>query len=137
MLFYLIYNYYLKIYYKVKNNFIKEKILLIQKRVKQLYNLRKILAKYLKNVVTQQVKYYNKRHKLKSFAIEELIMLLIKNLKQKRFSKKILHKYVKLFKIKNKIKTQTYCFILFNIYQIYNTFYILFLKLYLHCVNNK
>jgi len=64
-------------------------------------------------------------------------MFLTKNLKQKRSSKKILHKYIKLFRIKNKIKTQTYCLILLNIYQIYNTFYILLLKLYLHCVDNK
>ncbi len=64
-------------------------------------------------------------------------MLLIKNLKQKRFSKKILHKYIELFKIKHKIKTQTYCLILSNIYRIYNTFYVLLLKLYLYCVNNK
>jgi len=47
------------------------------------------------------------------------------------------HKYIESFRIKNKIKTQTYCFILFNIYQIYNTFYILFFKLYLHRVDNK
>jgi hypothetical protein len=64
-------------------------------------------------------------------------MPLIKNLKQKRFSKKISHKYVELFKIKNKIKTQTYYLILFNIYRIYNIFYVLLLKLYLHRVNNK
>jgi len=64
-------------------------------------------------------------------------MLSIKNLKQKRFSKKILHKYVKLFKIKNKIKTQIYRLILLNIYRIYNTFYVLLLKLYLYRVNNK
>jgi len=115
-LFYLIYNYYSKIYYKIKNNFIKKKILLIQKRVKQLYNLRKFLAKRFENVITQQAKYYNKKYKLKNFVIEELVMLLIKNLKQKRFNKKILHKYIKLFRIKNKIKTQTYCFTLFNIY---------------------
>jgi len=63
-------------------------------------------------------------------------MLLIKILKQKRSSKKILHKYVKLFRIKNKIRTQTYCFILLNIYRIYTTFNILLLELYLHCVNN-
>ncbi len=64
-------------------------------------------------------------------------MLLTRNLKQKRFSKKILHKYIELFRIKNKIKTQIYWLILFNIYRIYNTFYILLLKLYLHCVGNK
>jgi len=64
-------------------------------------------------------------------------MLLIRNLKQEIFSKKILYKYIKSFRIKNKIKTQIYCLILSNIYQIYNTFYVLFLKLYLHCINNK
>ncbi len=79
--FYLMYNYYSKIYYKVENNFIKKKILLTQKHVKQLYNLRKVLAKRLENAITQQTKYYNERHKLKSFVIEELIMLSIKNLK--------------------------------------------------------
>ncbi len=51
--FYLMYNYYLKIYYKVKNNFIKKKILLTQKRIKQLHDLRKILTRCLKNVVAQ------------------------------------------------------------------------------------
>jgi len=45
-------------------------------------------------------------------------MLLTKNLKQKRFSKKISHKYIKLSEIKNKIETQAYYFILFNIYRI-------------------
>ncbi len=80
-MFYLIYNYYLEIYYKVKNNFIKEKILLTQKHIKQLYNLKKVLAKYFKNIVVLQIKYYSKKYKLKSFALEELIILLIKNLK--------------------------------------------------------
>jgi len=47
------YNYYLKIYYKVENNFIEKKILLTQKHVKQLYNLKKVLAKHLKNAIAQ------------------------------------------------------------------------------------
>ncbi len=64
-------------------------------------------------------------------------MLSTRNLKQKRFSKKISHKYVESFRIKNKIKTQIYRFTLLNIYRIYNTFYVLLLKLYLHRVNNK
>jgi len=51
--FYLMYDYYLKIHYKVENNFIEKKISLTQKRVKQLYNLKKVLAKRLENVVTQ------------------------------------------------------------------------------------
>ncbi len=51
--FYLIYNYYSKIYYKIKNNFIEKKILLTQERVKQLYNLRNFLAKRLENAITQ------------------------------------------------------------------------------------
>jgi len=51
--FYLIYNYHSKIHYEVKNNFIEKKILLTQKRVKQLYNLRKILTKRLENAIAQ------------------------------------------------------------------------------------
>ncbi len=51
LLFNLIYNYYLEIYYKVKNNYIKKKILSTQKYIKQIYNLRKVLTKYLKNIV--------------------------------------------------------------------------------------
>ncbi len=51
--FYLIYNYHLKIHYEVENNFIEKKNLLTQERVKQLYNLKKVLAKRLKNVVAQ------------------------------------------------------------------------------------
>jgi len=64
-------------------------------------------------------------------------MLLIRNLKQKRFSKKMSHKYVESFRTKNKSKTQIYRLILFNIYRIYNTFYVLLLKLYLHCVDDE
>ena len=64
------------------------------------------------------------------FVIDDLIMLFIKNLKQKKFNKKLLHKFAKSFKIKNKIKSQTYKLILFNIYRIYNTFYVLLLKKY-------
>ncbi len=134
--FYLIYNYYPKIYYKVENNFTKKKILSTQKHIKQFYNLKKILAERFENAAAQQTKYYNKRYKSKSFAVEKLIILLTKNLKQKRSSKKISHKYVGSFRIKNKIETQIYCLILFNIYRIYNTFYILFLKLYLYYANN-
>jgi len=114
--FYLIYNYHSKIHYEVENNFIEEKISLTQERVKQLYNLRKVLAKRLENVVAQQAKYYNEKHRSKSFVVEELIMLSTKNLKQKRFSKKMSHKYVESFRIKNKSKTQTYRLILLNIY---------------------
>jgi len=135
--FYLIYNYYSKIYYKVENNFIEEKILSVQKRIKQVYNLKKVLTKYFENAVAQQTKYYNKKYKSKSFAVEKLIIFSTRNLKQKRSSKKILHKYIELFRIENKIETQIYRFILFNIYRIYNIFYILFLKLYLHRVDNK
>jgi len=64
-------------------------------------------------------------------------MLSTRNLKQKRSSKKISHKYIESFRIKNKIETQIYRFILLNIYRIYNTFYILLLKLYLHRVDDE
>ncbi len=49
--FYLIYNYYLEIYYKIKNNFTKQKTLLTQKHVKQLQDLKKNLIKNLKNAI--------------------------------------------------------------------------------------
>ena len=51
--FYLMYNYHPKIYYEVENNFIEEKISSIQERVKQLYDLRKILTKRLENAIAQ------------------------------------------------------------------------------------
>ncbi len=57
-----------------------------------------------------------KKYKLKNFVVKKLIILLTRNLKQKKSSKKILYKYIKLFRIKNKIEIQIYCFILFNIY---------------------
>jgi len=97
--FYLIYDYYSEIYYKVENNFTEEKISSAQKRVKQLYNLRKVLAKRFESAVAQQTKYYNKKYKSKSFVIEKLIILSTRNLKQKKSSKKISHKYVELFRI--------------------------------------
>jgi len=64
-------------------------------------------------------------------------MLSTKNLKQKRFSKKMSHKYVESFRIKNKSETQAYRLILFNIYRIYNTFYVSLLKPYLHRVDDE
>ena len=68
--------------------------------------------------------------------MNDLILLSTKNFKQKRFNKKLSHIFVKLFRMKNKIEEQMYCFTLFNIYRIHNTFYVSFLKLYLHRVNN-
>ncbi len=131
------YDYHSKIHYEVEDNFIEKKISSIQERVKQLYDLRKVLAKRLENVIAQQAKYYNEKHRSKSFAIEELIMLLTRNLKQKRFSKKMSHKYVESFRIKNKSETQTYRLILLNIYRIHNTFYVSLLKSYLHRVDDE
>ena len=66
----------------------------------------------------------------------DLILLSIKNFKQKRFSKKLSHEFIELFRMKNKIEKQMYRFTLFNIYRIHNTFHVLFLKLYLHRVND-
>ena len=64
------------------------------------------------------------------------MLLSIKNLKQKRLSKKLLHKFVKSFRMKNKINEQAYRLTLLNIYRIYNTFYVSFLKSYLHRADN-
>ena len=62
--------------------------------------------------------------------MNNLIMLTIKNLKQKRSSKKLFHKFISLFRIVNKIKTQTYRLLLSIIYRIYNIFYVFLLKFY-------
>ena len=87
---------------------------------------------WLQRVSVKQIKYYNVNHKSKKYIVSDLILLSIKNLKQKRLSKKLSHKFVESFWMKNKIDEQTYRFILFNIYRIHNTFYVSFLKLYLH-----
>ena len=57
-------------------------------------------------------------------------MLTIKNLKQKRLNKKLFHKFINLFRIINKIKTQTYYLLLSIIYRIHNIFYVFLLKSY-------
>ena len=64
--------------------------------------------------------------------MNDLILLSIKNLKQKRFSKKLSYKFIKSFRMKNEIDEQIYRLTLSNIYRIYNIFYVLLLKLYLH-----
>ena len=90
----------------------------------------------LQQVSIEQIKYYNINYKSKKYVVNNLILLLIKNFKQKRLSKKLLHKFIKSFKMKNKIEKQTYRFTLSNIYRIYNIFYVLFLKSYLHRVDD-
>ena len=60
--------------------------------------------------------------------MNDLIILTIKNLKQKRLNKKLFHKFINLFRIVNKIKTQTYRLLLSIIYRIYNIFHIFFIK---------
>ena len=62
--------------------------------------------------------------------MSDLIILTIKNLKQKRSNKKLFHKFINLFRIVDKIKTQTYRLFLSIIYRIHNIFYIFLLKLY-------
>ena len=64
-MFYSIYKYNLEIYYKIKNNFIKEEILSAKERVKQLYNIQNQLIQRLQRVNNQQTKYYNVIHQLK------------------------------------------------------------------------
>ena len=86
----------------------------------------------MQRVNEQQTKYYNVNHQLKSYAVNDLMLLLTKNLKQKRLSKKLSHKFVKSFRMKDKTDEQAYCLMLLNIYRIYNTFYVLLLKSYLH-----
>ena len=108
------YDYHSKIYYKVKNNFTVKKVSKIKNKIRRLYEIRNLLTQRFKHVIVQQTKYYNQKYKFMLFAIDDLIMLFIKNLKQKKFNKKLSHKFAKLFKIKNKIESQTYKLILFN-----------------------
>ena len=106
-------------------------------KIRRFYKIKNLLTQRLKHVNVQQTKYYNRKHKFMTFAIDDLIMLFIKNLKQKRFNKKLSHKFAKLFKIKNKIDSQTYKLILFNIYRIHNTFHVSLLKKYHYRVDDK
>ena len=126
------YEYNLEIYYEVENNFIKEKISSAKKRIKRFHDIRNQLIQRLQRVSEQQTKYYNANHQSKNYAVNDLMLLSIKNLKQKRLSKKLSHKFVRSFRMKNKIDEQAYRLMLLNIYRIYNTFHVSFLKLYLH-----
>ena len=78
-----------------------------------MHNLKKILIDRLQRASAHQVKYYNEKHQFKNYAIDDLMILSTKNLKQKRLNKKLSHKFVKSFKIKNRIKAQTYRLTLF------------------------
>ena len=63
-------------------------------------------------------------------------MLSTKNLKQKRLNKKLSHKFVRSFRIKNKIKAQTYRLTLFFSYRIHNIFHVFLLESYHHKVDD-
>ena len=91
----------------------------------------------LQKVSAQQTKYYNINHQLKSYVVSHLMLLSTKNFKQKRLSKKLLHKFINLFRMKNKIDEQTYRLTFSNVYCIHNIFHVLFLKLYLHRVDDQ
>ena len=91
----------------------------------------------LQKTSADHIKYYNINYQSKSYAVNDLILLSIKNFKQKRLSKKLLYRFVDSFRMKNKIDEQTYCLILSNIYCIYNIFYMLFLKSYLHRIDDQ
>ena len=91
----------------------------------------------LQNASAQQIKYYNVNHSLKSYIMSNLMLLSTKNFKQKRLNKKLLHKFIDSFRMKDKIDEQAYCLILSKIYRIYNIFHMLFLKPYLHRVNDQ
>ena len=91
----------------------------------------------LSRLNTQQIKYYNISHQSKSYVMNDLMLLSTKDFKQKRLSKKLSHKFVDSFRMKNKIDEQTYRLTLLNIYRIYNIFHMLFLKSYLHRVDNS
>ena len=91
----------------------------------------------LQKASAQQTKYYNVNYLSKSYAVNDLILLSTKNFKQKQLSKKLSHRFIDLFRIKNKINEQTYRLTLSNIYRIHNIFHMLFLKSYLHRVDDS
>ena len=130
------YEYNSEIYYEVENNFVKEKVSFAKKWIKWFHDIWNQLMQRLQRVSVEQIKYYNVNHKLKKYVVNDLILLSIKNFKQKRSNKKLSHKFIESFWMKNKINEQTYYFTLFNIYRIHNTFHVLFLKLYLHRVDD-
>ena len=88
----------------------------VKNKIRRFYEMKNLLTQQFEHVVVQQTKYYNRKYKFMLFAIDDLIILFIKNLKQKKFNKKLSYIFAKLFKIKNKIQSQTYKLILFNIY---------------------
>ena len=135
--FFFMYDYHSKIHYEIENNFTVKKMSKIKNKIRRLYEMRNLLTQRFEHAVAQQAKYYNRKHKFMSFAIDDLIMLFTKNLKQKKLSKKLSHKFAKSFKIKNKIESQTYKLILFNIYRIHNTFHVSLLKKYHHRADAK
>ncbi len=63
-------------------------------------------------------------------------MLSAKNLKQKKLSKKLSNKMIKFFYIQELIDKQMYHLDLLIIYRIYSVFYIFFLMLYNHRLND-
>ena len=79
--FYIIYNYYSNINYKIENDFIEKKILSITKRIKRFHEIRKILKQRYFFVIVVQTKYYNKKHIFINFVVEKLMLLNIKNFK--------------------------------------------------------
>ena len=64
------YEYNLKIHYEVENNFIKEEISFVKKRVKRFHNIRNQLMQRLQRISVKQIKYYNVNHKLKKICCE-------------------------------------------------------------------
>ena len=134
--FYIMMSYNAFIYYDVKNNIWKEKILTAKNWVKKLHSIRKKLLQQWKNVVTSQVKNYNQKHKSKIFNKDDLVLLSTKNLNQKHSSKKLSHKFAESFHINKFIKKQAYHLHLSVIYQIHNVFYVSYLKSYRHKEDN-
>ena len=124
------YEYHPKIRWEIENNDSKNKMSAVNERVKRLQKFKNDIAKRLRNVFAAQIKQYNKSHQSQKYKMSDLIMLTIKNLKQKRLNKKLSYKFVNLFRIVDKIRTQTYRLLLSIIYRIHNTFHVFLLKPY-------
>ena len=68
-----------------------------EERVKQLWEMRKVLAERWQTASEASVAQFNKKHQTKTYTVGQWVMLLIKNLNQKRPSKKLSYKFIRPF----------------------------------------
>ena len=128
--FYVMYEYNLTLRYNVKNNVVRKKMLIAQKRMQQLNSVRKTLIMRWQNVNDATIKHYNKKHSIMKYRKKNLILLFTKNLKLKKFNKKFTNKFINFFRVLKFVNIQIYRFALSEIFKIHFMFYVSYLKFY-------